>query len=189
MAEPDRAQETHLVQLAQNGDEEAFGALYDQHAQAVFRFLAGNLGNSQEAEDLTTEVFLRIWKALPDYESSGTPFSAFIFRIARNMLIDRYRADGRRQPVVSIDDIGLEEVLADPEQKIPDPQEYQTLHTALQSVRSDYREVLVLRFLNDFSIEEIAELMQRSPGAIRVLQHRALAAVRKVLVLNKEKQV
>jgi RNA polymerase sigma-70 factor (ECF subfamily) len=105
------------------------------------------------------------------------------------MLIDRYRADGRRQPVVSIDDIGLEEVLADPEQKIPDPQEYQTLHTALQSVRSDYREVLVLRFLNDFSIEEIAELMQRSPGAIRVLQHRALAAVRKVLVLNKEKQV
>lgn len=189
MAEPDRTQETHLVQLAQNGDEEAFGALYDQHAQAVFRFLAGNLGNSQEAEDLTTEVFLRIWKALPDYESSGTPFSAFIFRIARNMLIDRYRADGRRQPVVSIDDIGLEEVLADPEQKIPDPQEYQTLHTALQSVRSDYREVLVLRFLNDFSIEEIAELMQRSPGAIRVLQHRALAAVRKVLVLNKEKQV
>lgn len=189
MAEPDRNQEIHLVQLAQNGNEEAFGALYDQHAQAVFRFLAGNLGNSQEAEDLTTEIFLRIWKALPEYESSGTPFSAFVFRIARNMLIDRYRADGRRQPVVSIDDIGLEEVLADPEQKIPDPHEYQTLHTALQSVRSDYREVLVLRFLNDFSIEEIAELMQRSPGAIRVLQHRALAAVRKVLVLNKEKQV
>jgi RNA polymerase sigma-70 factor (ECF subfamily) len=189
MVEPDRTVEVALVEKAQNGDEEAFGVLYDQHAQAVFRFLAGNLGNSQEAEDLTTEVFLRIWKALPEYEASGIPFGAFVFRIARNMLIDRYRANGRRQPSVSIEDIGLEEVLADPDQKIPDPHEYQNLHVALQSVRSDYREVLVLRFLNDFSIEEIAELMQRSPGAVRVLQHRALAAVRKVLVLSKEKQV
>lgn len=186
MVESDWTVEVTLVRKAQNGDEEAFGALYDQHAQAVFRFLAGNLGNTQEAEDLTTEVFLRIWKALPEYESSGSPFSAFVFRIARNMLIDRYRANGRRQPVVSIEDIGLEEVLADPDQKMPDPQEYQSLHVALQSVPTDYREVLVLRFLNDFSIDEIAELMQRSPGAIRVLQHRALAAVRKVLVLNKE---
>lgn len=188
MVEPDRTVELVLVQKAQNGDEEAFGALYDQHAQAVFRFLAGNLGNQQEAEDLTTEVFLRIWKALPDYEASGTPFSAFVFRIARNLLIDRYRANGRRQLSVSIEDIGLEEVLADPDQNIPDPQQYQSLHAALQSVRSEYREVLVLRFLNDFSVEEIAELMQRSPGAIRVLQHRAIAAVRKVLVRSKEKQ-
>lgn len=186
MAEPDGALESRLVRQAQSGDEAAFGGLYDLHAQAVYRFLLGNISNPQEAEDLTTEVFLRVWKALPDYEESGYPFSAFVFRIARNMLIDRYRSLGRKQPEVSIDEIGLEELLPDPDQKIPDPQAYALLYEALQSVRDDYREVLVLRFLNDFSVEDIAEIMGRSAGAVRVLQHRALSAVRKALARTGE---
>lgn len=182
MAEPDETLEPKLVRQAQSGDEAAFGELYDLHAQAVYRFLLGNLGTPQEAEDLTTEVFLRVWKALPDYEESGSPFGAFVFRIARNRLIDRYRFLGRQDPEVSIEETGLEEFLPDPDQEIPDLQDYYLLHEALQSVRDDYREVLILRFLNDFSVEEIAEIMDRSAGAVRVLQHRALNAVRKVLV-------
>lgn len=83
---------------------------------------------------------------------------------------------------MSIEETGLEEFLPDPDQEIPDLQDYYLLHEALQSVRDDYREVLILRFLNDFSVEEIAEIMDRSAGAVRVLQHRALNAVRKVLV-------
>lgn len=181
MPEAERELELRLVRQAKSGNEDAFGGLYDLYAASIYRFLLGNLGNPQEAEDLTTEVFVRVWRALPEYEDTGYPFSAYLFRVARNLLIDTYRSQGRKEPLISIEDAGLEEVLPDPEQKLPDPHEYDTLHKALQALREDYREVLVLRFLNDLSVDEISAIMNRSEGAVRVLQHRALNAVRNII--------
>lgn len=181
MPEAERELELRLVRQAKSGNEDAFGGLYDLYAASIFRFLLGNLANPQEAEDLTTEVFIRVWRALPEYEDAGYPFSAYLFRVARNLLIDTYRSHGRNEPLISIEDAGLEEILQDPEQKLPDPSEYDALHRALQALREDYREVLVLRFLNDLSVEEISVIMNRSEGAVRVLQHRALNAVRNII--------
>ncbi len=181
MPEQDPTREKELVRKAQQGDEDAFGALYQLHAPHIYRFLVANLGNRQEAEDLTTEIFLRVWRAMPEYQESGFPFKSFLFRVARNLLIDVYRSRGRTEMHLSLEETGLDELLPDPDQLLPETGQYEALHRALMSVREDYREVLVYRFLNDLSVEEIAQIMNRSTGAVRVLQHRALAAIRKAL--------
>ena len=84
-----------LLKTAQDGNAEAFGELYERYAQRVFRFLYAHLNNQQDAEDLTGEVFLRVWRALGNYKERGVPFLAFLFRIARNALIDHYRRTGK----------------------------------------------------------------------------------------------
>ena len=80
-----------LIKQVKNGDTEAFGVLYEQYVEMVFRYVYSHLDNRTDAEDLTEEIFLRAWRALPKYDERGLPFSAFLFRIARNSLIDFYR--------------------------------------------------------------------------------------------------
>jgi RNA polymerase sigma-70 factor, ECF subfamily len=176
-----RAQELRLIIKAKRGDREAYGVLYEQHAPLVYRFLVTNTNNVQEAEDLTEEVFIRVWRALAGYEPSEFPFSAFVFRVARNLLIDTYRSQRRIEPPMSIDEHNLDETLADASQALTGKMEFEELYAALQRLREDYREILVLRFIDDLSIDEVSQVMNRSPGAVRVLQHRALAALRKIL--------
>ena len=84
------ADDARLVKRAKNGDAEAFGRLHDRYAESIFRFLNARLNNRMDAEDLFGEVFLRAWHALPRYRQQGFPFSAYLFRIARNLLIDHY---------------------------------------------------------------------------------------------------
>lgn len=111
------------------------------------------------------------------------PFSAFVFRVAQNTLIDYYRKAGRKPKTVSLDDDTnqLQELLANPLDLIHQRMEAKTLREALVQLNDDYREVLVLRFLEGLSPQETADTMRRSEGAIRVLQHRALGALRKLL--------
>jgi RNA polymerase sigma-70 factor (ECF subfamily) len=172
---------TWLLQQAQQGDTEAYGQIYELYAPLVFRFCYAHLDDRLDAEDLTGEVFLRAWQALPGYQPRGVPFTAFLFRIARNALYDHYRRRRKRA-----NDPGLEQDLVDDAQ--PDPAasvalnlERRQLRQTLAQLRQDYRNVLVLRFLVGLSPEETAQAMERSPGAIRVLQHRALKAARKIM--------
>ena len=171
-----------LLEAAQKGQVEAFGELYERHAETIFRFLQAHLGNRLDAEDLTEEVFLRSWQALPFYRQQGIPFSAYLLRIARNALTDHYRRSARRGRHSSID---VEESLPDPRTEPSEAVlariERQELVKLLQGMNADYRTVLVLRFFSNLSPSETALVMDRSAGAVRVLQHRALAALRKLL--------
>jgi RNA polymerase sigma-70 factor (ECF subfamily) len=184
MSDENRSQELEWIRQAKLGNTDAFGALYSLHAESVYRFLLSNLGDVQEAEDLTEEVFIRVWRAIPSYEEGEFPFTAFVFRIARNLLIDHFRANHRKMISVSIEAENLDESLKDPDATPIYNLEHEELYAALHRLREDYREILVLRFLSDLSIIEISKAMDRSPGAVRVLQHRALAALRKVLQKN-----
>jgi len=173
--------DTELVKNAQSGDAEAFGEIYARHAQAVFRFFASRLDNQLDAEDLTEDVFLRVWRSLPNYHEKGVPFSAFLFRIANNALIDHYRKVNSPSSEVSIEDESLQDNRHNPEDVVAENIEHDELRNVLEKLRDDYRDVLILRFLSELSPVETAKVMDRSVGAIRILQHRALLAVRNVV--------
>lgn len=179
--------EVRLLKEAQNGNAEAFGGLYTLYAVDVFRFLYTQLGNRQDAEDLTVEVFLRAWKSLPDYRYQGISFIAFLLRIARNLVIDCYRSKRPADGDLPDDDQLVHGLVdSDPSDLAADKVEKLELHALLSQLPDDYQNVLTARFLSGLSPEEIAEMMGRSPGAVRVLQFRALRAIRKLMVKVEE---
>lgn len=173
---PDRQfDEERVINQVKSGDTDAFGMLYDQYAEVIFRYVYSHLENRLDAEDMTEEIFLRAWRALPKYDERGLPFSAFLFRIARNTLVDYYR---QHKVVQSIDDMELQSHEAGPEEVVDTQIENLDLRKKIAELREDYRNVIIFRFLSGLSPEETAQLMQRSVGAIRVLQHRALSALK-----------
>ncbi len=168
-----------LIKKAQHGDQHAFGELYECHAPVIFRYLFAHLDSRMDAEDLTGEVFLKAWHSLPKYNERGVPFLAFLFRVARNVLVDYYRQSHR------LDSKSPEELEDYKQESDPEPietvgnnMEHQHILRVLAGLRPDYQTVLTLRFISELSPEETAQVMERSVGAIRVLQHRALAALR-----------
>jgi RNA polymerase sigma-70 factor (ECF subfamily) len=139
------------------------------------------MDNSLDAEDMMEDIFLRVWHSMSNYREQGVPFIAFLFRIARNGLIDHYRHAGASKQQVSIDDVPLYDGQPTPGESMITSLEHQEVRLLLARLREDYRTVLVLRFLSDLSPEETAQVMGRSPGAVRVLQHRALSVLRELL--------
>jgi len=177
---PARLDKDHeLIQKAQQGDAHAFGDLYECHAPIIFRYLFAHLDSRMDAEDLTGEVFLKAWQSLPKYTERGIPFLAFLFRIARNVLVDHYR-QSNRQESKSPDELDgyKEEGNSETAEMIGNQMEHQKILRVLATLRPDYQTVLTLRFISELSPEETALVMKRSVGAIRVLQHRALATLR-----------
>jgi RNA polymerase sigma-70 factor, ECF subfamily len=170
-----------LLKKAQGGEAGAFGELYERHARAIFRFFSSHVGDSLDAEDLTEEVFLKVWRSMASYRDRGVPFLAFLFKIARNTLIDYYRRSGKKEQPVSVEETVIRDDTSDPGEQAMSNLEHVEIRQVLDQLRDDYRTVLVLRFLSDLSPEETAHTMGRSAGAIRVLQHRALAAARELL--------
>jgi len=171
-----------LLKKAQQGNSSAFGDLYERHASAIFRFLYAHLDSQLDAEDLTCEVFLKAWQSLPNYQERGVPFLAFLFRIARNTLVDHYRQSSRTEVEMPDElDGWMPDANPGPAETISSQMEHQEILQILGRLRQDYQSVLILRFISDLSPEETAQVMNRSAGAIRVLQHRALGELRKQL--------
>lgn len=168
-----------LIKKAQRGDPLAFGELYECHAPVIFRYLFAHLESRMDAEDLTGEVFLKAWQSLPKYNERGVPFLAFLFRVARNVLVDHYRRSNRMysKPPEELDGY-RQESASEPIEVVGNLMEHQRILQILAGLRPDYRTVLTMRFISELSPEETAQVMKRSVGAIRVLQHRALAALR-----------
>jgi RNA polymerase sigma-70 factor (ECF subfamily) len=186
---PDRlkTEEEQLLRKAQAGNADAFGKLYERHMLGVFRFLYSRLGNRADAEDLTEEVFLKAWQALARYEQRGLPYSAFLMRIARNLLTDHYRKMKHEAHTTEMDSGQLAQTArpgSDPAAR--SRLDGQPAFQVLQGLREDYQIVLTLRFISQLSVDETAKVMRRTPGAVRVLQHRALRALRGMMEENDE---
>jgi RNA polymerase sigma-70 factor (ECF subfamily) len=180
----DLTQETNDVELlksAQLGKSESFGELYQKYARIVFRFIYAHVNDRLDAEDLTEEVFLRAWRSLSNFREQGVPFLAYLFKISRNVLIDFYRRAGRSGGHMSIEETNIQDSHLDPGEAAISNLEHQELRNTLDQLREDYRTVLVLRFLSGLSPDETGVVMGRTPGAVRILQHRALSALRNLL--------
>src|SRR6266498_4796665 len=129
-----------IIKQVKSGDSEAFGVLYEQYAEVIFRYVYAHLDSRPDAEDLTEEIFLRAWRALPKYDERGLPFTAFLFRIARNSLIDHYR---QKKAVSSIEEMELQTREAGPEEQVAVELENHNLRETIAKLREDYRNVLV----------------------------------------------
>lgn len=173
----DREQST-VVTRAQRGDVDAIGTLYDQHQEAIFRYLWARLGERQAAEDLTGDVFMRMIGALPNYRPNA-PFRAWLYRIARNRLIDHYRHAQLPLPLTQAEAKTAE---ADPITLAEHTLTIERLHRALALLEETQREVVALRFLSGLSLQETAAALDKTEAAIKALQHRGLAALRGLLM-------
>jgi RNA polymerase sigma-70 factor (ECF subfamily) len=168
-----------LVVAAQAGDPEAFGSLFDHYHGPVYRYVAARVGRPSDAEDLAQLVFVKALEALPRYESRGVPFGGWLFRLARNVVIDHIRT--RREHV------GLANVVERPSGDVgPDElatlrQEMDSVAAALRRLTPDQREAIELRFFAGLSAREAAVAMDRQEGTVRGLQFRAIAALRRDL--------
>ena len=176
--------DNRLIKAAQAGDPEAFGTLYERYAPTVFRYLYAHLDNLLDTEDLTDEVFLKAWRALPRYKDYGLPITAFFLRIAHNRLIDHYRRIRKTAVDLELMDDLEAGSAADPGQQVAVSLEGQELRLTLGKLKVEYRSVLVARFLSGLSPQETAQVLGKSVGAVRVLQHRALAALRKLMLMD-----
>lgn len=189
MPEWHKLDEVQLIEQAQAGSAEAFGQLYEKYAAAIFRYVFAHVDNRLDAEDLTEEVFLRAWRSISRYHQQDTPFLAYMFRIARNAIIDHHRSSRRSKQVMSLEnddrpDRQIKDVRPDPSDLVSDSMERQEMRKLLDQLQEDYRTVILLRFLSGLDPDETAKVMDRSPGAVRVLQHRALTALRKLIPLE-----
>jgi RNA polymerase sigma-70 factor (ECF subfamily) len=168
--EPDgRAHERALVERAKDGDRDAFGVLYGDHAAAVARVVRFRLG--RDDEDAVSEVFLRAWRGLAGYRDTGAPFSAWLYAIARHVAIDLIRTSARTEPRADVPDREVDEMTA----------EVLTLHDAIEQLPTEQRQVIELKYLVGLSNNEVASAMEVSTGAVNAKQWRALKALAEVL--------
>lgn len=159
-----------------SGDSEAFGFFYDQYVGPIYRFIMMKVSNEQIAQDLTQDVFLRIWQHLVD-QKQMLNFRAFIFRVARNTVIDHYRQSHKETlPLEQAEDLADENKATEKELAIKF--EISQLLEVLQTLKPEYQEILTLRFVEDMSFDEIAEVLQKDKNNIRVTLHRALSQLK-----------
>ena len=176
--------DAELVERAQGGDVTAVGELYDLYHQDFFRFAWSRLGDRQAAEDLTGELFTRMVKNLPGYRLGDVPFRAWLYRIARNLVVDYHRKHGRYQQVSLVQVEGSAQLLGEdgrsphPEIAVEERLALEQVRIALESIDESQREVVILRFIVGLSLKETAGMLEKSVPAVKSLQYRGLAALR-----------
>jgi len=169
-----------------NKNQQAFINAYDLYVDQLYRFIYFKVGNSEDAEDLTSAVFLRAWAYLIENKIIiEKTLKALLYKIARNLVIDYYRKINHRNNV-SLDNINVNEKnLIDEKQDLIKQSEIAfdltIVETKLPKLKDEYREVIVLRFINELSIDEITEILDKSKGSVRVLLHRALKAMKDLM--------
>jgi RNA polymerase sigma-70 factor (ECF subfamily) len=169
-----------LVERAQLGNRDALEELYLIHFDRIYSYLHLSVGNRHDAEDLTTQTFVRMLEAIGRFRWREVPFSAWLFRIAHNLAMDHFRANRRVQ---------TEEKVPEPHDAEESSAEDQALHSLgragmlelIEGLSSEQRQVLTLKFLYGFANAEVATILGKTEGAVKSLQHRALASLQKVV--------
>ncbi len=163
---------TRIIQQAQQGNREAVARLYDTYVDAIYRYVVHRVPTKEDAEDVTAEVFLNMVKRLPNYQVTGAPFEAWLYRIAAALIADFYRK-ARRRPEAE-----LSERLSDhspaPEEQVQRLQEVEAARAALQELNEEQQTIVFLRFRERKSHEEVAQILGKSVDAVRSAQYRAL---------------
>ncbi|HUV44146.1 MAG TPA: sigma-70 family RNA polymerase sigma factor [Dehalococcoidales bacterium] len=174
--------EQDLVHRAQNGDKEAFTELYETYFGKLYRYVVARIGNRAEAEDMTQQVFVKAYKSISSYRWRGVPFSAWLFRIAHNLVVDFFRKESKRPTVP------LEESLVasndNVQQVVERRLDIERVMAATRQLTAAQREVVSLRFAGGLAIAEVARVMGKSEGAVKALQHSAIAALRRILLVG-----
>ena len=168
-----------LIQRATSGDADAFGRLYDMYVDRVYRHIYYRVGNVMDAEDLTQQVFFKAWQAIDRYKRTASPFVAWLMTISHNLVIDFYRT--KKDKTYLEAEVTADESAPSPERIAEAHFEQQQVRRAILQLPRDQQQVILLRFVEGFRNPEVASILGKSEGAIRVILHRALAKLRQIL--------
>lgn len=166
-----------LVERAQAGDRDALEELYLLHFDRIYSYLHMSVGNRHDAEDLTTQTFLKMLESIGRFRFTSAPFSAWLFRIAHNLAMDHFRAGRRVQPESDLPEPADQELSAEAAamQEIG----RQSMLEMIEELSPEQRQVLTLKFVFNFPNGEVATILGKTEGAVKSLQHRALVALQK----------
>lgn len=169
--------DAELIAAAKSGDAGAFGTLYERYMELIFRYVRGRVSSARDAEDITERVFLSAFESLDTYRERGRPYSAFLYQVARNAIIDSYRDSSNDHDLEipeRIEDTSTDE----PDDMLVRAERVEAIRVAMDQLSEDYQEVIRLRILLSLPTSQAARWLKRSEGAVRVLLYRALRALR-----------
>jgi RNA polymerase sigma-70 factor (ECF subfamily) len=168
-----------MLDLAIGGDTEAFGRLYDIFADRIYSHIYYRTSNIEDARDLTQEVFVKAWQALPKYKRSKTPFLGWLFTISRNRVIDYYRT--KKDYAYLDNEIIMEDCKESPEKLVEAQFNQQEVRRAILQLPEEQQQVILMSFIEGLEYSEIAAALNKTEGNIRVIVHRALKKMREIL--------
>jgi RNA polymerase sigma-70 factor (ECF subfamily) len=173
--------EEKLVKQAVGGKSSAFGPLYDHYQPMIYRFVLVKVGRREDAEDITHQVFLSAWQNIAGYKHRGHPFSSWLYQIARNQVVDHYRA---KKSEISIENMDPEYFVtpASAQFDLTTKLEMEKVRAAIAQLKPDHQDVIILRFIEDLPLKETAAAMEKTEGAIKLIQHRAIKELKNLLV-------
>jgi len=186
-----KIKEKILYSRIKNKDRQAFVKVYDLYVNQIYRFIYFKVGNKEEAEDLSSAVFLKIWSYLQENNIiDSKTLRSLLYKIARNIIIDHYRKINQRENVSldkTMEQGGLIDVKQDIAQRAEVMSDLMVIETKLPELKEEYREVIIMRYINELSIKEIAEILDKSKGNVRVLIYRALSVLRELMNQDENK--
>lgn len=168
-----------LVEQAQQGDQMAFGLIYDQLIDQIYRYVYFKTPSVEIAEDLTEDVFFKVWKNIKKYRQKGVPFSSWVFRIAHNEVINFYR---KNKEVLELDETWQDHKKENSPENLMERQLIQKeVQLALRDLPEQQAQAIILKYINDLSNQEISQTMEKSETAVRILLSRGLNKLQSVL--------
>ncbi|KPI01958.1 RNA polymerase, sigma-24 subunit, RpoE, ECF subfamily [Actinobacteria bacterium OK074] len=180
-ADSDSARMMDLVERAQDGEADAFGRLYDQYSDTVYRYIYYRVGSKATAEDLTSETFLRALRRIGTFTYQGRDFGAWLVTIARNLVADHFKSSRFRLEVTTGEMLDANEVERSPEDSVLESLSNAALLDAVRRLNPQQQECVTLRFLQGLSVAETARVMGKNEGAIKTLQYRAVRTLARLL--------
>lgn len=174
--------ERDLVAEAQKHNEEAFAQLYERYFDKIYRYILLKVGDQFEAEDMTQQVFLKMLKSIGSFKWKDVPFSAWLYRIAHNQIVDYLRRKSRRltDPLDGVEAF-IEDPGGGPQEAVEINCDLESLVTAIGKLTNAQRDVIALRFASELPIADVSHIMGRSEGAVKALQHSAILALRRIM--------
>lgn len=173
-----RPENLQILDSAIAGDLDAFSILYQENVQKIFNYIYYRTGNVNDAEDLTARVFQRALKHITKFQKQGVPFSAWLYRIAHNLVANWHRDNSRRKEVPLDDRMDIQARQQQPEVILMNDQEVENLLKILHSLPSDKQFLIILKYVEGMTNQGIAEIMGKSEGAVKSLYHRTLTVLR-----------
>jgi RNA polymerase sigma-70 factor (ECF subfamily) len=170
--------EDELLIRASQGDQDAFGILYEKYVNRIFNYIYYRTGNTHDAEDLTARVFFRAMNHIKSYSNRGLPFSAWLYRIAHNLVANWHRDNSRKKEIPLDDGFFHLPKSEHPEYEMVRLEDWDKLMRYVRNLPQDRQQLLILKFVDDLSNAEIGIIMGRTEGAIKSLYHRTLLSLR-----------
>jgi RNA polymerase sigma-70 factor, ECF subfamily len=167
-----------VLERAAQGDADAFGILYERYVGRIYNYIYYRTGNTHDAEDLTERVFFRAYRHISAYDNRGLPLSAWLYRIAHNLVANWHRDNSRRREIPLEDAILSTAHGEHPEHSLMDSEERERLLKAIRRLPPERQQLILLKFVEHLSNAEIGEVMGRTEGAVKSLYHRTLLTIR-----------